>query len=314
MSAMLRRYGGFITGLSIGLTAFWLLALVLLPYFNLFEASFRPYLPFIDIGGPQDTYSLNNYLSIFSHPTDVKLNFFGFTFLLNISIHLWVFILTIVFSCITTFIALALCYPLAFYLAKVLNPGRLATFMMILIIPMWVSELLRTFAWFILLAFNGPLTILLQDMGLITGGVRWTWALWGYSGVVATMVYVYILFMLFPVYNAMTSLDMNQIEAAKDLGASRFRTHWRVVIPHCKPGIASGCVTVFMLCVGSLLVPGLLNSPSSQWFTEVIYARMFDENDWNGGAAYAFLMLIACTVFVTLAMRLFKVGLADIAK
>jgi len=314
MSAMLRRYGGWITGLSIGLTAFWLLALVLLPYFNLFESSFRPYLPYLEIGGPKDTYSLNNYLSLFEHPTDIKLNFFGFDFVLNMSIHLWVFVLTIFFSCITTFLALVVCYPQAYYLAKVLEPGRLTTYMLILVIPMWVSELLRTFAWFILLAFNGPLTIALQDIGLLSGGVRWTWALWGYSGVVATMIYVYILFMLFPVYNAMTSLDMNQVEAAKDLGASRLRTHWRVVLPHCKPGIASGCVTVFMLCVGSLLVPGLLNSPSSQWFTEVIYARMFDENDWNGGAAYAFLMLIVCTLFVTLAMRVFKVGLAEIAK
>jgi len=314
MSAMLRRYGGMITGLSIVLTAFWLLVLVVLPYFDLFESSFRPYLPFVDVGGPKDTYSLNNYLTLFHRTDDMKFSPFGLSFTLPLSIHLWVFIETIVFSCLSTFLALLASYPLAYYLAKVLEPGRLATFMLILIIPMWVSELLRTFAWFILLAFNGPLTITLQNMGLITGGVRWTWAMWGYSGVVATMIYVYILFMLFPVYNAMTSLDMNQIEAAKDLGASRWRTHWRVVLPHCKPGIASGCVTVFMLCVGSLLVPSLLNSPSSQWFTEVIYLRMFDENDWNGGAAYAFLMLIVCTLFVTMAMRFFKVGLADIAK
>lgn len=271
-------------------------------------------MPFVDIGGPKDIYSLNNYLSIFHNPTDIKVNFFGFETKLFMSIHLWVFFLTIAFSCLSTFLAFLLCYPLAYYLAKVLEPGRLATFMLILIIPMWVSELLRTFAMFILLAFNGPLTILLQSIGVVTGGVRWTWSLWGYSGVVFTLIYVYVLFMLFPVYNAMTSLDSNQIEAAKDLGASRWRIHRRVVMPHCKPGIASGCVTVFMLCVGSLLVPGLLNSPSSQWFTELIYSRMFVENDWNGGAAYAFLMLIFCTIFVTLTMRLFKVGLADIAK
>jgi len=314
MSAMLRRYGGFITYLSIFLTAFWLLLLVVLPYFDLFESSFRPYLPAVEVGGPKDIYSLNNYLTIFSHPTDIKFNIFGFVWTVNMPLQLVVFISTIIFSCVSTFIALLLSYPLAYYLAKVLEPSRLATFMLILIIPMWVSELLRTFAWFILLTFNGPLTIVLQNLGLITGGVRWTWGLWGYSGVIVTMVYVYILFMLFPVYNAMTSLDMNQIDAAKDLGASRLRTHWRVVLPHCKPGIASGCVTVFMLCVGSLLVPGLLNSPSSRWFTEVIYTRMFDENDWNGGAAFAFLMLVVCTVFVSLAMRFFKVGLADIAK
>jgi spermidine/putrescine transport system permease protein len=85
-------------------------------------------------------------------------------------------------------------------------------------------------------------------------------------------------------------------------------------MPHTKPGIASGCVTVFMLSVGSILVPTLLASPSSRWFTEIIQQWMFEGQDWNTGAAYAFLLLIVCTVFVTLMMRVFKVGLADIAK
>ncbi len=128
------------------------------------------------------------------------------------------------------------------------------------------------------------------------------------------LTYAYILFMLFPLYNAMTSLDTNQLEAAEDLGAKWWQTHLRVVIPHSKPGIASGSVTVFMLAVGSILVPTLLNSPSSSWFTEVIYNRMFDQNDWNGGAAYAFLLLLVCIFFVTGMMRYFRVGLADIAK
>jgi spermidine/putrescine transport system permease protein len=203
---------------------------------------------------------------------------------------------------------------MAFFMAKVLPPKRLSTYLMILIIPLWVSELMRAFAWFILLTYKGPLTVILMDIGVLSDGVRWTWYLWGYSGVVVTLVYVYVLFMLFPIYNSMTSLDMNQVEAARDLGSPSWRTHWRVVLPHCKPGIASGSVMVFMLSAGSLLVPGYLDSPSSQWFTEVIYARMFDQNDWNGGAAYAFLMVFACMIFVTIAMRVFRVGLSDIAK
>jgi spermidine/putrescine transport system permease protein len=158
------------------------------------------------------------------------------------------------------------------------------------------------------------LTIVLQYMGIIDKPIHWTWGLAGYSGVIIGLVYAYVLFMLFPLYNAMTSLDTNQLEAAEDLGAKPWQTHWRVIVPHSKPGIASGCVTVFMLAVGSILVPTLLNSPYSRWFTEVIYDRMFDQNDWNGGAAYAFLLLLVCTIFVTLMMRYFKVGLADIAK
>ncbi len=314
MAELLRRYGTGLTALVLVLTAFWLLVLVVLPYFDLFESSFRPYLPAVDVNGPLDTYSLHNYTSILRDPYDYQANLFGFQFSFPMTIQLWVFILSIFFSAATTLLSFLLCYPLAYYLAKVISPKRLTTYMLLLVVPMWVSELLRAFAWFILLAYKGPLTIVLQNLGIITEPIHWTWGLGGFSGVVVTLIYVYILFMLFPIYNSMTSLDTNQLEAARDLGAKWYQTHRRVVMPHCKPGIASGCVTVFMLAVGSLLVPSLLSSPSSRWFTEVIYARMFDENDWNAGAAYAFLLLFVCTIFVSLMMRFFKVGLADIAK
>lgn len=309
MNELLRRYGKPLTGLAVFLTAFWLLFLVILPYFDMFASSFRPYLPAVDVGGPKDVYSLNNYLTIFEN---ADWHFFGFTF--PMTIHLWVFILTILFSCLTTIVSLLMCYPLAYFMAKVISPKGLATFLLLLVVPLWVSELLRAFAWFIVLAFKGPLSLTLQNLGVIAEPIRWTWGLWGYSGVLIGLTYAYILFMLFPLYNAMTSLDTNQIEAAEDLGAKWWQTHWRVIIPHSKPGIASGSVTVFMLAVGSILVPTLLNSPSSSWFTEVIYNRMFDQNDWNGGAAYAFLLLLVCIFFVTGMMHYFRVGLADIAK
>ena len=71
---------------------------------------------------------------------------------------------------------------------------------------------------------------------------------------------------------------------------------------------------VFMLSAGSILVPSLLASTSSRWFTEIIQQWMFESQDWNTGSAYAFLLLLLCIVFVSLMMRLFKVRLADIAK
>jgi spermidine/putrescine transport system permease protein len=310
MAEMLRRYGTVLTAVAILLTAFWLLVLVLLPYFDMFESSFRPYLPAADVGGPKDTYSLNNYISIFENP--FEWNIFGTV--IQFPIHLYVFIITIFYSIVTTVVSLLMCYPLAYYMAKVISPKSLATYLLLLVVPMWVSELLRAFAWFILLAFKGPLTVVLQSIGIIDQPIRWTWGLGGYSGVIIGLTYAYILFMLFPLYNSMSSLDTNQLEAAEDLGANTWQKHWRVVVPHSKPGIASGCVTVFMLAVGSILVPTLLNSPYSRWFTEVIYDRMFDQNDWNGGAAYAFLLLLVCTIFVSLMMKYFRVGLSDIAK
>jgi spermidine/putrescine transport system permease protein len=310
MTEMLRRYGGTLTVVACLLTAFWILFLVILPYLGLFEQSFRPYLPAVDVGGPKDVYSFNNYLTALHNPTQIQ--FFGLQF--QVPIHMWVFFITIFYSCFTTVVSLILCYPVAFYMAKVINPKSLPSFLLLLVVPMWVSELLRAFAWFILLAYKGPLTITLQSLGIITDPIHWTWGLGGYSGVIIGLNYAYILFMLFPLYNAMTSLDSNQIEAAEDLGAKWWQTHWRVIMPHTKPGIASGSVTVFMLSVGSILVPTLVSSPSSRWFTEIIQQWMFEGQDWNTGAAYAFMLLIVCTIFVTIMMRVFKVGLADIAK
>jgi spermidine/putrescine transport system permease protein len=294
MREVIRRYGKSLTGVIVALPAFWLLALVVLPYAILFEYSLRPYLPVDQVGGPNDVYSFANYATFFASP-----------------IHLQIFFLTVVYSSLVTLICLCLSYPLAFYLAKVAAPRNLPTLFAILLIPLWVSEILRSFSWFIVLSYHGPLNALLTGLGLISGPIRW---IKGFQGVTIGLVYTYVLFMLFPIYNAIQALDFHQIEAAQDLGASTWRIHWRIVIPHSKPGIASGCVMVFMLSAGSIIVPSLLASPGSRWFTEIIQQWMFEAQDWNTGSAYAFLLLILCTVFVSLMMRLLKVRLSDIAK
>lgn len=294
MSELVRRYGFGLSGIFILLTAFWLLMLVVLPDLYLFENSFRPYLPAVDVGGPKDIYNLDNYANFF-----------------KTQIHIQVFGLTVLYSSIVTAICFVLCYPLAYYLAKVANPKNVTTLFLLLLIPLWVSEILRCFALFIMLSLKGPLNMSLIGLGIIHDPIRWISA---YNSVIIGLVYVYILFMLFPIYNAIQSLDTNQIEAARDLGAPAWQTHWRVIMPHSKPGIASGCVMVFMLSAGSLFVPTLLGSTTSRWFTEIIQQWMFESFDWNTGAAYAFLLLLLCTIFVTVMMRIFRVSLADIAR
>jgi spermidine/putrescine transport system permease protein len=294
MTDLLNRYGLVLTAVFVALTGFWLLALVVLPNVYLFENSFRPYLPVAEIGGPRDVYSFNNYLTFFRSP-----------------IHINVFVWTVIYSAVVTFICFLIAYPLAYYLSKVSARSLLPTVFLLLFIPLWVSEVLRSFAWFIILALRGPLNAGLLGLGIIEDPVRW---ITGFRGVIIGLVYTYVLFMLFPLYNAISSLDTNQIEAAEDLGAPWWRIHWRVILPHAKPGIASGSVMVFMLSAGSILVPTLLASTNSRWFTEIIQQWMFESQDWNTGSAYAFLLLILCSVFVTVAMRVFRVKLSDIAK
>ncbi|MDP3197850.1 ABC transporter permease [Tabrizicola sp.] len=308
MQDLLRRYGPGLTLIMALMVAFWLLMLVIIPNMTLFEQSFRPYLPVTEVGGPRDTYSFNNYLKVFDG--SIERSFLGFTF--TIPVHVLTFWLTIWYSMVVTVMCFLLAYPLAYYMAKIVNPRSLPTLILLLFIPLWVSEVLRAFAWWIILAFRGPLNWLLLNLGLIEDPIRWTNM--GYTGVVIGLVYTYVLFMLFPIYNAIQSLDTNQIEAAEDLGAPWWKIHWRIVLPHSKPGIASGSVMVFMLSAGSLLVPSILGSTTSQWFTQTINQWFNDALDWNTASAYAFLLLLLCTLFVSLAMWVFRVKLSDIAK
>jgi spermidine/putrescine transport system permease protein len=307
MHDLLRRYGTGLTTAIFLLTAFWLLVLLILPNLTMLESSFRPYLPVNEVGGPKDFYTVRNYGRILGNEVPVSL--FGLTF--EMPVRLKVFVVTILYSALVTVITFVMAYPLAYYMAKIASPRSLPTLFLLLFVPLWVSEILRSFAWFIILAFKGPLNYVLMSLGIIDTEIRW---IAGFSPVIIGLVYTYVLFMMFPLYNAMQSLDSNQVEAAEDLGSPWWRTHWRVILPHAKPGIASGAVMVFMLSAGSLLVPVLLGSTTSSWFTQTIQGVMLEESDWNTGAAFAFLLLMVCTLFVSLMMRVFGVRLSDIAK
>ena len=294
MGEMIRRRGPALAIAILGISAAWVLILVVLPQIWMLDYSLRPNLPPSKVGGPEDVRDLANYAALFGN-----------------SLHFAIFVKTIWASALVTLLTLITCYPIAYYLAQVASRRRAATVMLVLIIPFWINEVLRTFAWYIILALNGPLNGLLLALGIIDQPVRW---IDGDGAVLVGMVYAYVLFMVFPIYNAIESLDRAQIDAARDLGAGWPRIHRRVVIPHAKPGIATGCIMTFMLAAGSYAVPALLGSPGSRWFTQIIYDWFFEGGNWHMGAAYAFVLLLICMGFIMVMMRLFKVGVGDIAR
>lgn len=242
----------------------------------------------------EPVYSLANYEYLFTN-----------------SLHRQIFLKTIWATALVTFAALVLCYPIAFYLAKVAPGERAGMLMLALIIPYWINEVLRTFAWLMILSYNGIFNQVFTGLGVISEPIDF---LNQNMGVIIGMTYTYILFMVFPIYNTIDTLDKNQLEAARDLGAPWWRIHWRIVIPHAKPGIAVGCIMTFMLAAGSYAVPQILGGTSSLWFTQIIYNWFFEGGDWNVGSAYAFLLLIICVLFILAMMRLFRVGLHDISR
>jgi spermidine/putrescine transport system permease protein len=298
-----QRNGVFISTYLIVAVLAWTVFMIVLPQLYMVDFSFRFNLSPGEIGGPKDTYTLEQYrYLLFGRPGDEEaMNW----------LHLKVFGRTILVSVLVTLFDFALCYPIAYYMAQVAVGGKARLLVLCLILPFWVNEILRAFAFRILFGTGGVFNAVLIGMGVIDEPFDF---LKVDVGLYAGLSYAYILLMIFPIFNAVESLDHNQIEAARDLGAPWWRIHLRVVMPHAKPGIASGCTMVFMLCAGALAAPQILGGPSSLWFTQIIYQWFNTGGNWSRGSAYAFVLLIICIVFVMAVMRIFKVRFGEIAK
>jgi spermidine/putrescine transport system permease protein len=294
----LERNGTTLGAVFILLVAFWTLFLVTLPYLYMVVESFHPRLPPLDRGGPKDYLTIEQYSSFFVSPTDNKIN----------AVHLGAFLFSIIASVAVTALNFSICYPLAYYMAQAGSAQKVRLLMLGLIVPYWVNEILRAFAIRLLLASRGLINQSLMGLGLTDAPIDF---LGNNTGLYVGLSYAYLLVMIFPLYNAIESLDKNQIEAARDLGASWWRIHKDVVMPYAKPGIASGCTMVFMLSAGSLAAPQFLGGPRTLWFTSIIYDFFFQNFNWPRGAAYAFILLAACIAFVMLMLKVFKVSLGE---
>ncbi|MEQ9487754.1 MAG: ABC transporter permease [Alphaproteobacteria bacterium] len=299
----MRKNGLAVSAYLLVFTGGWIVLMIILPQLYMFDFSFRFNLPPPEVGGPNDVYTLKNYryLVFGREGSDEMLNW----------LHLGVFVKTVVASVIVTVINFLLCYPLAYYMAQAVAGRSQRLLFLCLLLPFWINEILRAFAFKLIFAELGLINSMLVGLGILDTPfdfLRADVAL--YTG----LTYAYLLLMIFPLYNAIESLDHNQIEAARDMGASWLKIHLRIVMPYAKPGIASGCTMVFMLTAGALAAPNILGGPSSLWFTQIIYQWYNTGGNWPQGSAYSFVLLIACIVFVMAMMKLFKVSLGDLAK
>ena len=284
----------------VGSVAIWMLLLILIPHLMLIDYAFHANPGAIAKGLAPEGWTFYSFLPLIDPKDDLALN---------------TFVRTLLTSGVITVLALVVCYPIAYYLAKVATARWLHILMLCLLVPFWVNEVLRAYAWRTLMARRGLLNQLFEAVGLPEMDY-FNYELPVLDANIALfvgLVYSYVLFMVFPMFTAMESLDKNQIEAARDLGASWVRVHRKVVIPHAKPGIAAGCIVLFMLSAGSFIVPVLLGGKSSFWFTQAIESQ-FSVLNWNGGSAYALVLELVCIIFVMVMMRVFRVTLRDIAR
>lgn len=257
----------------------WIGLLIIIPHIDMFLVSIRE-----RIGVGKYQISLANYWTFLGEP-----------------LYLLTFARTAIMSILTTVLTLVIGFPVAFFIAKIAK-GRLQSALFLLcLVPFWVSELVRTFGWMILLRETGVVSNVLQWLGLVDGPIE---LLYNDVAMVVGLVYTSMLFMVVPLVTTLESLDDSIIAAGYDLGGSTVSIAREIIIPHAMPGIVSGSIVVFMLSLGNYLTPTMLGGKDSLWFTELIYSQFIVRFNWELGAAFGFMLLILSSALVWILLKL----------
>lgn len=212
------------------------------------------------------------------------------------------FLRTFAFAATVTAATLILMYPVAYFLAKKLPKERQLTFLLILLIPFWVGEIVRTFAIMIFLGNRGAVNIALQWVGLIERPIPFMYTNFSLG---MGIIYLTSLYMLLPLYAAIEKIPPSMHEAARDLGAGPWTRFRRVTWPLSRDGVASGCTLVFLISTGFYATPVLLGGPSTTVFAETITGFFHVAgNEWPSGAAFSTIMLVSTLAVAYAFLRL----------
>lgn len=187
---------------------------------------------------------------------------------------------------ISTVICLLIAYPVAYLMAKLPLKYRV-TASLLVIIPMWMNFLLRTYAWVTLLSRKGLINTVLISLGLAPIDLLYTEA-----AVILGMVYNFLPFMILPIYTILEHNDTAYIEAAKDLGANAFQVFWKVVFPLSLPGVISGITMVFIPAISTFEITALLGGNKTNLIGNVIEQQFTVIGDWNYGSAIALVLML----------------------
>ncbi|MDU0342757.1 ABC transporter permease [Bosea rubneri] len=200
---------------------------------------------------------------------------------------------------LTTLIALALGYPLAYAMA--MAPMRWQGILLLLVIlPFWTSFLIRVYAWIGILRPEGLLDMALGWLGLTSEPLR---LLNTDTAVLIGMVYSYLPFMVLPLYTTLQKLDATLVEAAADLGATPLTIFRTVTLPLSLPGILAGSALVFIPAIGEFVIPDLLGGPDTLMVGKVLWSEFFSNRDWPLASAVAIVLLIVLVLPLVLLQR-----------
>ena len=256
------RLAGLLTPVTIWLGLFFLIPLLLVLTYSFGTSGVY--------GGITLGFNPGNYLKVFD------------------PLYLEIIVRTFVIAAITTVLCFGLGYPLAYFI--VFKGRRWRNVLILLVmVPFWTSLLIRAYSWVVILSGNGIANKTLQFLGIIDEPAT---LIFTSQAVLMGMVYSYLPFMILPLYASLEKFDTRLKEAAKDLGASRWDTFWRVTFPLSMPGVIAGSILVFIPSAGEFVIPQLLGGSRTVMTGSLIQSQFGSARDWAFGSALSVMLAV----------------------
>lgn len=260
----------------------WVGLFLLLPYALMFAHSFW----LVRDGVIVHQWNLHNYATLLENPVYAE-----------------VLLRTARIAASVTILSLLLGYPLAYYMSFHATVRKDLLYQLV-IVPLWVSYLVRGYAWKTILGSDGVLNGFLQYLHITNAPV--SFFLYSPFAVILTLTHIYTPFVFLPLYASLEHIPRNLIEASHDLGASPRATFLRVILPLSVPGLLAGATFAFVLTLGDFLGPMLVGGPSSIMIANIVQSLFGTAYDWPLGAAIAVCILLLTVALLFLAERLEK--------
>jgi spermidine/putrescine transport system permease protein len=214
---------------------------------------------------------------------------------------------TLKIAAITTIVCGLMGYPAAYFIAR--SKGNKLILLLLLMLPFWISYIIRTMSWINILGTSGALNTLLVSLGILGEPIQ---MLYNEATVILGLVHFLLPFMVLNVYVSLEGIDTNLESAANSLGATRWQAFTQVTLPLSLPGLAAGGLLCFVLGAGTYITPIVLGGPRDAMFANLVYEAIITQLNWPLGSALSLLLLIVLGILVAIYNR--YLGLSQLAK
>ncbi len=277
----------------------WERVTVAIPYLWLAVFFLLPFAIILKISLADPVIAQPPFTPLFDQQGNLSISLDGFVFLLTDKLYALVYFKSVMLATTAMLLCLLLGFPMAYGIARS-SPTTRSILLLLIVLPFWISFLLRVYAWMGLMNNHGVINNTLMWLGVTDQPIQ---IMFTDFAVFVGLAYSYLPFMVLPLYASLERMDLDLVEAAQDLGASRTQAFWDITWPLARPGVIAGCMLVFIPAMGEYVIPYLLGGPESLLIGRVLFDEFFVNRDWPLASSVAIVLLLILVVPIMILQR-----------